>query len=156
MTTVEEKIKSIVNEMQGVTYIFENWVTANVKFDNIAFPAVLNVLPVSGRFNIGKTQLKDFPNCSLAFLDKIDFDADGVEKGNVIEKCKSLSKEFILRLNDSGLFEQVDGDVTYSVVYDMLDVNVTGIVIETQLKEIKGLVLCPGKDIGELVHGRKG
>lgn len=154
--TVEAKIKSIVEEMKGVTYIFDNWATANVRLDSSAMPAVLNVLPVSGRFNLGKTQLKDFPNCMLAFLDKSDFDFDGTENDEIIERCKLLAKEFILRLNASEMFEQVEGDIPYSVVYDKLDVNVTGIVIEMQLKESRGLVLCPNKDIGELIYGRKG
>lgn len=154
--TVEAKIKSIVEEMKGITYIFDNWATANVRLDSSAMPAVLNVLPVSGRFNLGKTQLKDFPNCMLAFLDKSDFDFDGTENDEIIERCKLLAKEFILRLNASEMFEQVEGDIPYSVVYDKLDVNVTGIVIEMQLKESRGLVLCPNKDIGELIYGSKG
>ena len=54
MTTVESKIKSIVEQMEGVTYIFENWATANVRLDSGVMPAILNVLPVSGRFNLGK------------------------------------------------------------------------------------------------------
>lgn len=156
MTTVESKIKSIVEQMEGVTYIFENWATANVKLDSIAMPAVLNVLPASGHFNLGKTQLKDFPFCMIAFIDKTDLDFDGTENDGIIERCKNLAKEFILRLNASDLFEHIDEDIPYSVIYDKLDVNVTGVVIEAQLKEIKGLVICPGKDIGELVHGRKG
>lgn len=154
--TVEAKIKSIVEEMKGITYIFDNWATANVRLDSSAMPAVLNVLPVSGRFNLGKTQLKDFPNCMIAFIDKSDLDFDGTENDGIIERCKNLAKEFILRLNASGLFEHVDEDIPYSVIYDKLDVNVTGVVIEMQLKEAKGLTICPGKDIGELVHGRKG
>lgn len=156
MTTVESKIKSIVEQMEGVTYIFENWATANVKLDSIAMPAVLNVLPASGHFNLGITQLKDFPFCMIAFIDKSDLDFDGTENDGIIERCKNLAKEFILRLNASGLFEHVDEDIPYSVIYDKLDVNVTGVVIEAQLKEARGLVICPGKDIGELVHGRKG
>lgn len=156
MTTVESKIKSIVEQMEGVSYIFENWATANARLDCITLPAVLNVLPVSGTFNLGKTQLKDYPYCMIAFVDKSDLDFDGTENDGVIERCKNLAKEFILRLNASDLFEPVDDDITYSVIYDKLDVNVTGIVIETQLRETKGLVICPGKDIGELVNGRKG
>ena len=156
MTTVEAKIKSIVEQMEGVTYIFENWATANVKLDNVSLPAILNVLPASGTFNLGKTQLKDYPYCMIAFIDKSDLDFDGTENDGIIERCKNLAKEFILRLNTSDLFEPVDGDILYSVIYDKLDVNVTGIVIEAQLKESRGLIICPGKDIGVMVHGRKG
>ena len=139
--TVEEKIKSVVDEM-GVKYIFENWATANVVLDSSTFPVVLNVLPVSGKFNIGKTQLRDCPNCMLAFIDKTDFDFNGKDNDTIIERMKTLAKDFIKRMNKSGLFEYVSGDVSYSVVYDKLDVNVTGVVIEMPIKEITGLSMC--------------
>lgn len=151
--TVEEKIKSVVESMKGVTYLFENWQTANVRADNTPLPAVLNVLPVSGVFNLGATQLKDFPNCMLAFMDKANFDFNGRENDEVVERCKLKAKEFILRLNESLLFKPVYGDISYSVFYDKLDVNVTGIVIELKLEEVSGIVLCPNKSVEELIYG---
>lgn len=156
MTTVEQKIKSIVDKMDGLTYAFDNWQTANLRLDKLPFPAVVNVLPVSGRFNMGKNQLKDYPNMLIAFLDKTDFDFDGEDNDLIVEKCKNLAREFILRANESRLFEYIEGDIYYSVVYDKLDVNVTGVVIELTPKEINGIGLCYGKDIKEIIYGRKG
>lgn len=156
MTTVEQKIKSIVDKMEGLTYVFDNWQTANLRLDKLPFPAVVNVLPVSGRFNMGKNQLKDYPNMLIAFLDKTDFDFDGEDNDLIVEKCKNLAREFILRANESRLFEYIEGDIYYSVVYDKLDVNVTGVVIELTPKEINGIGLCYGKDIKEIIYGRKG
>ncbi|MCS2335466.1 hypothetical protein [Bacteroides sp. BFG-606] len=156
MTTVEQKIKSVVDKMEGLTYVFDNWQTANLRLDKLPFPAVVNVLPVSGRFNMGKNQLKDYPNMLIAFLDKTDFDFDGEDNDLIVEKCKNLAREFILRANESRLFEYIEGDIYYSVVYDKLDVNVTGVVIELTPKEINGIGLCYGKDIKEIIYGRKG
>jgi hypothetical protein len=150
MTTVEQKIKSIVDKMEGITYIFDNWRTANVKLDKVPLPAVINILPVSGSFNLSKNQIKDFPNCLIAFVDKIDLDFDGTEADQKVELCKSYAKEFILRLNESGLFEYVDGDIYYSTTYDRLDVNVAVVAIELKLKEKQGLLLCYGNAIGEM------
>lgn len=154
--TVEQKIKSVVDKMKGVTYIFDNWQAANVRLDKESLPAVLNVLPVSGVFNLGVTQLKDYPNCMLAFMDKTRFDFDGTENDQIIEKCKNMAKEFVLNLNRSGLFKPVSGDIPYSVFYDKLDVNVTGIVIELKLEETRGIVLCPTKSVEEMVYGSNG
>jgi hypothetical protein len=111
------------------------------------------VLPASGSLNVGLMQLKDYPNCMIAFMDKTKHDFSGEENDSVIEGCKSLAKEFILRVNRSGVFEPVQGDIQYSVFYDKLDVNVTGIVIQVPLKEIKGLVMCPTKTVKEIVYG---
>lgn len=146
-SSVEAKIRAIVEKMGNVSYVFEDWTTANVKADSIDYPAVINVLPVSGNINLNKNKLRDYPNCLIAFVDKTDLDFDGSENDTIVDKCKALAMEFILTANASGLFEQIDGDVPYSVIYDQLDVNVTGVSIELQLKEAQGTVLCYGKPI---------
>lgn len=150
--TVEEKVRKIVEQM-GVTYLFENWQAANVRLDKMQLPAVMYVLPASGSLNVGLMQLKDYPNCMIAFMDKTKHDFSGEENDMVIERCKSLAREFILNVNRSGMFEPVQGDIQYSVFYDKLDVNVTGIVIQIPLKEIRGVVICPTKTVKEIVYG---
>ena len=105
--TVEQKIKKIVDSMEGVSYLFDNWQTANIRLDKIKLPAVLNLLPVSGTFNLGRQQLRDCPNCMMAFMDKTKFDFDGTENDAVIEGCKNKAKEFILLLNMSGMFKEI-------------------------------------------------
>lgn len=150
--TVEEKVRKIVEQM-GVTYLFENWQAANVRLDKMQLPAVMYVLPASGNLNVGLMQMKDFPNCMIAFMDKTKHDFSGEENDMVIERCKSLAREFILNVNRSGMFEPVQGNIQYSVFYDKLDVNVTGIVIQIPLKEIRGIVICHTKTVKEIVYG---
>ena len=151
--TIEDKIKSVASKMKCVKYIFENWQTANVKLDSTELPVMLNVLPVSGIMKFSRQQIKDFPNCLFAFMDKVDLDFDGEEADSVVERCKAYAQEFLMRINESGLFESVNGEIPYSIFYDRLDVNVAGITIEVQLKEVKGLVLCPRKNIEEVIYG---
>lgn len=141
--SVENKIKALVDGM-GAAYVFDNWQTANVRLDNLDFPVVLNLLPVSGTLNIGRQQIKDYPNCMLAFLDKTEFDFDGAENDVIVERCKVLAKRFLSEVNNSSVFEAIDGDIPYSIVYDRLDVNVTGVCIELKLKEVVGEPLCRG------------
>lgn len=140
--SVERKIASVAAKLEGVTYLYDNWATANVRLDRLEFPAIINLLPVSGRFDISRTQLRDCPECMIAFADKTRFDFDGVENDEVIERCKALAVRFIRELNKSGLFEWTSTDIRYSVFYDKLDVNVTGIVVELNLKEVKGVPMC--------------
>ena len=146
-SSVERKIASVVETMGNLTYVFDNWHTANFRLDKESLPAVINVLPVSGVMNVSDRKLRDFPNCMLAFVDKADFDFDGKDNDEILERCKNLAIEFILTANASGLFEPISGDVRYSVLYDKLDVNVTGVVIELQLRERQGITLCYGKPI---------
>lgn len=146
-SSVERKIASVVETMGNLTYVFDNWHTANFRLDKESLPAVINVLPVSGVMNVTDRKLRDFPNCMLAFVDKADFDFDGKDNDEILERCKNLAIEFILTANASRLFEPISGDVRYSVLYDKLDVNVTGVVIELQLREKQGITLCYGKPI---------
>ena len=76
------------------------------------------------------------------------------ENDAVIEGCKNKAKEFILLLNRSGMFKEISGDIPYSVFYDKLDVNVTGIVIQLKLEEIMGTVIC-NKSVKEIVYGSR-
>lgn len=140
--SVERKIASVAAKLEDVTYLYDNWATANVRLDRLEFPAIINLLPVSGRFDISRTQLRDCPECMIAFADKTRFDFDGVENDEVIERCKALAVRFIRELNKSGLFEWTSTDIRYSVFYDKLDVNITGIVLELNLKEVVGVSLC--------------
>ena len=141
-TSVERKMASVAEKLKGITYLFDNWATANVRLDKMPLPAIINLLPVSGKFIISRTQLRDFPNCMIAFADKTEFDFDGKENDTIIERCKEHAVNFIRELNKSGLFEWVSDEVPYSIFYDKLDVNVTGIVIELKLKEVQGVSMC--------------
>ena len=155
-SSVERKINKVVQIMGGLRYIFDNWHTANFRLDSKGLPAVINILPVSGVLNVTNRKLRDFPNCMLAFVDKTDFDFDGKENDVVLERCKNLAMEFVLTANESGLFEPITGDVRYSVLYDKFDVNVTGVVLELQLREKNGINLCYGKPIKDYFYERDG
>ena len=83
-TSVERKIASVAEKLKDITYLFDNWATANVRLDKMPLPAMINLLPVSGKFVISRTQLKDCPNCMIAFADKTEFDFDGKENDTII------------------------------------------------------------------------
>lgn len=141
--TVEGKVRAIVESMGAdVEYRFMNWAQANVELDRIDKPTVVYVLPVSGYLNVAWNQIKDRPESFIAFVSSTEYDFDGEENDNIIEAMKRLAMRFIKRLNESGLFEQIENDLPYSVLYDHLDQNVTGVVITPVLKEIVGVNIC--------------
>lgn len=137
---VQEKIKTIVESIDGIDYMFNDWTRANVEFDfdKVEFPVCLNVLPVSGQLYNHNGNFRDYPNCLIAFLDKADLDFDGEENEGTVERMKEYAKKFIIAVNSSRLFSPIIETVSYSVVYDMLDQNLTGITIQIQLKELIG------------------
>ena len=55
---------------------------------------------------------------------------------------KRLAIKFIKALNASKCFELIEGKQPYQVVYDFLDQNVTGIVLNLPLEEVDGIIIC--------------
>lgn len=137
--SVEKKIKSVAESMVGFTYVYEDWTRADLRLDRLPLPAIINLLPVSGAMSLKMDQFKDKPNCMFVFVDKVNKDADGKDNDAVFERMKSAAMVFIARMNDSGLFDPIEGDIPYSVILEKLSPIVTGISISVQVKETKGV-----------------
>lgn len=137
--SVEKKIKSVAESMVGFTYVYEDWTRADLRLDRLPLPAIINLLPVSGAMSLKMDQFKDKPNCMFVFVDKVNKDADGKDNDAVFERMKSAAMVFIARMNDSGLFDPIEGDIPYSVILEKLSPIVTGISISVQVKEAKGI-----------------
>lgn len=139
--TVEKKIHKIVDTL-GVNYMFKNWAQANVEVDKVDGPAVIYILPPSGELDFHYSSVKDYPQSQIAFVASTEFDFEGEENDNIIEQMKRLCIRFVKALNESGLFEPIDGRLRYRVLYDHFDQNVTGIVITPPLIEEEGVIIC--------------
>lgn len=141
--TVEQKVRTIVESMgEDVSYMFKNWSQANEEIDHIDGPTIIYVLPPSGDLDFGYSQVKDYPQSQIAFVASTEFDFEGEENDNIIEQMKRLCIRFVKRLNQSGLFEPIEGRLTYRVLYDYFDQNVTGVVITPPLVEEEGVFIC--------------
>ena len=146
--TVEKKIHRIVDSMGAdVAYQFMNWAQANVELDRVDKPSVIYILPPSGDLNFHWAQVKDRPDAQIAFVSPTDFDFEGAANDDIIEQMKRLCIRFVKELNESGLFEKIEGVLKYRVLYDYLDRNVTGIVIEPKLKEEEGILICGDSEL---------
>lgn len=138
--SVQQKIKDIVQNIDGLDYMYNDWTRANVEFDfdKVKFPVCLSVLPVSGQLYNHNGNFRDYPNCLIAFLDLADLDFDGEENDSTVERMKDYAKKFVIAINKSKQFAPIPETIPYSVVYDMLDQNLTGLTIQVQLKELIG------------------
>lgn len=141
--TVEAKVRKVAESMgEDVEYLFMNWSQANVAMDAITKPSVVYVLPPSGKLDFSYARVKDYPETQIGFLAPTDFDFNGTENDNIIEQMKRLAIKFIKALNASKCFELIEGKQPYQVVYDFLDQNVTGIVLNLPLEEVDGIIIC--------------
>lgn len=87
-------------------------------------------------------ELRIIRETQIAFLSPTDFDFDGTENDNIIEQMKRLAIKFVKALNASEYFEVIEGRYPYQVVYDFLDQNVTGVVLNLPLEEVEGVIIC--------------
>jgi len=138
---VEEKVKSIVEKISGLNYNFNDWTRANVELDYERLPICLYILPPSGTLLFKNGNIRDYPSTIIAFLDKADFDFDSTENEVTVERMKFFAKQFVVGLNSSGLFQPLPENITYQAIYDKLDVNLTGVAISVELKEINGICI---------------
>lgn len=141
--TVEQKVHEVVKRLPyDAEYLFMNWSQANVAISNITKPTIVYVLPPAGKLDFSYARVKDCPETQIGFLSPTEFDFDGHENDNIVEQMKRMAILFVKTLNISEYFELIEGNVSYQVVYDYLDQNVTGIVITLKLKEVEGVNIC--------------
>lgn len=138
--TIEDKVKEIVGEyFSGFSFVFEDWNTADTKLDKVELPAIIMVLPVSGVLQFGQHgRIKDAENTIVAFVDKVPKEADGRDNEVVYNEMKVAAREFVRRLNESGYFNYIQGDVPYNTIIEQLSSIVTGVALQLQLKELVG------------------
>jgi hypothetical protein len=138
--TIEDKVREIASEQfSEFSYVFEDWYTADKVVEKTALPAIIFILPVSGILQYGQHgRIKDAENCAIAFVDKVDKEADGRDNETVYNAMKTAARAFINALNASGFFNPIEGDVAYNVIYEQLSSIVTGVVLQLQLKELVG------------------
>ncbi len=138
--TIEDKVREIASEQfSEFSYVFEDWYTADKVVEKTALPAIIFILPVSGVLQYGQHgRIKDAENCAIAFVDKVDKEADGRDNETVYNATKTAARAFINALNASGFFNPIEGDVAYNVIYEQLSSIVTGVVLQLQLKELVG------------------
>ena len=138
--TIEDKVREIVGEyFSGFSFVFEDWNTADTKLDKVELPAIIMILPVSGVLQFGQHgRIKDAENTIVAFVDKVPKEADGRDNEVVYNEMKVAARAFVRRLNESGYFDYIQGDVPYNTIIEQLSSIVTGVALQLQLKELVG------------------
>lgn len=140
--TIERKIASIVEQMPGWSYLYDDYRAINQRLDNTPLPCVACAIPYAGAIQVSGTQYRDSAQTSIAFAMACELDHDGVLlDGEVLERCKRAAIAFIGLCNNSGLFEQL-GSQDYDVFINQYDANVAGVVIHPVMTELRGVSTC--------------
>lgn len=140
---IQENIKQIVDKIDGLHYMYNDWANANIALDTLQnqLPVCISILPTSGDLHLHNGRFRDHPHCQIAFVDccPIDWEANDVE--DIICRMKTFAMRFIQGVNQSDKFVSIDKSIAYTVLYDQLDQGVAGVSISVQLKELPGLCI---------------
>jgi hypothetical protein len=136
---VKDKVKSIVEKIEGLSFEYNDWTRANVTENKRSYPTCLYLLPVSGSLVLHNGIFRDAPNALIAFIDLDELDFEGEQNDKIMEQMKDFARQFIVGVDKSGLFKPIGENFRYTSIWDKLDDNVTGIVLEIRLEELQGV-----------------
>lgn len=140
---IENKLREIAEKyFANFSYIFENWDGADRALEYAAYPAIVCLLPVGGKLILSPHGLvKDGEDIAIAFIDKVDRDADGYDNEAVYTRMKKAAANFISAISKDTYFAPIEGDVKYSTIYEAGAAIHTGVFVELNLKERTGVCL---------------
>lgn len=141
-TSVENKVKEVAEKLwPDFGFVLEDWAGVDRAIDKTELPAIVCFLVESGEFEFKNGMCKDSENIILAFIDKVERDADGIDNLNIYSNMKEEAKAFIAALSKCGWFEPIEQRIPYHSLYETLAANVSGVWCQLTLKERAGICL---------------
>ena len=94
--SIESKIREIAESKFGnFSYVFEDWNGAATVIDDVALPAIVCILPTGGYLDLSHGLVKDKENLMLAFVDKVERDANGDDNERLYTEMKRVAARFL-------------------------------------------------------------
>lgn len=137
-------IKGVAKSL-GLGYNFGTYKEVNYLFtrsDDTALPAVCELMPLKGSFELKYGAVKDSHDVTLLFLDLDSKTVESVKSSGIVERMKSNALEFIKLLNDTGRYEAIDDtSLEYFTIVKQFDKCLSGIEITLNLKPVNSVCL---------------
>ncbi len=136
----ERHVKSLIRkEFPKYGYVFGSWYEADrIVSKTRRLPLVCCLLPTGGEIDIVRGRTFYTEEIAVAFIDKVERDADGDENCDAYERMREAAERFIRVLNASDYFQPVS-NVSYSVIYERLSTIVTGVMVTMRLTNREGI-----------------
>lgn len=125
----------------GAVYMYDTWERINLRADKLKIGDVLvgELLPTGGMIDTSFAPVvREQRNTSIVFMTHCDLDFEGASVGLIIDDMLALAKRFLVRLDESMIFEPVGNDVEWQVLIDRLDANMAGVELSLTLKDNQG------------------
>lgn len=136
MTTIRQTLRQIAGEkFPEWTYLFESWNDADTKMEKLDYPAIICIVPASGTTEIRNGKVYDSVNIAVAFLDIAPRDAEGEENGEIIDRMKVAGAKMVQAINDSKVFEPLEGPQYYETIMERFSTIVSGIMYSFRITQ---------------------
>lgn len=125
----------------GAVYMYDTWERINLRADKLKIGDVLvgELLPTGGMIDTSFAPVvREQRNTSIVFMTHCDLDFEGASVGQIIDDMLALAKRYLVRLDESMVFEPVGNDVEWQVLIDRLDANMAGVALSLTLKDNQG------------------
>jgi hypothetical protein len=154
---IKQAIESIVNELIYIPFGSDEPVPVafgygrkydnNINADNDSFPRVYLIEPDMPGFRVKAIDgnVADRYNLFLQFLilQAPEMGQQAEYRYDSVEEMRTLAAQFLYRLSESDLFEDITETVPAVLLVDYLDANVTGIEINlAQLTSLQPRMIC--------------
>jgi len=137
-----KQIEDIAKNL-GMSYKFGTYKEVNHLFDRSdTFPAIAELLPLTGSFSLKYESVKDSQEITLLFLDIDQKTVNSEHTRAIIERMKSKALEFIKATNETQRFEPIDETtLEYFTIVKQFDKCLSGIEITLKLTPVNAVCL---------------
>jgi hypothetical protein len=142
---IVEILKSCSNPIMGAGLFYSGpkWLQ-NVQADNVSLPCVFMDQPIDFKFlRVSKfAQINEQYSPIILFCDKSQPEFTQDQHNEIIETRRLIAYQFVTNLISHPEVSEV-GDVSLNDVFNFLDQNLTGVVLQFQVKLIHEEAICP-------------
>ena len=117
--------------------LFGSWDDVDRLIDHATYPAILNILSVSGGGFFRHGRVYERESVLLAFVDEVPRDADGAENINAVDRMRTAMRTFVTAINASGVFVPI-ASYNYTTIYESGANIHTGVMVELLLEDANG------------------
>ena len=129
---ISNTILSVLNDIKEEgrlgSVIYANPSTANVRasLNTAKDPIAFYFVTTDGSFNTADNTMKETATIRMAFVKRVKTTSvDGSATDTLLDSLTPIISEFVARLREYGWLD-VDGDIPFSVLYNMDDTNTCG------------------------------
>lgn len=136
---IETKLREISEKaLPDMSYVLGTLTEIDEKLDLMTPPFVWVVFPDMGTLTYRMGRWWESFRALVGFFDLTRRDADGEDNMMVYRRMVGKAKEWIKAYNESGYFEEIEGDIETAIHAEVGAGNVTGLMIDLVIRERDG------------------